>query len=137
MLFQNFDIKDIGKSNFILSVEVHIDKSRKLLPLSQRVYTLIVFWSILGWKIVNKTRFQLLYWNIIEKKRYKYYNLKSINLRYYIYTIIGLFYWVTWCVRLQLLYGLTHHDCKHSNLFNLFTHWIFLLYYLSIWNVWN
>ena len=38
MLSKNFDMKDLGEASFVLGIEIHRNRSRGLLGLSQRAY---------------------------------------------------------------------------------------------------
>ena len=38
MLSENFDMKDLGEASFVLGIEIHRDRSRHILGLSQRAY---------------------------------------------------------------------------------------------------
>ena len=37
-LSQNFDMKDIGEASYVIGIEIHRDRSRKILGLSQKAY---------------------------------------------------------------------------------------------------
>ena len=37
-LSQNFDMKDIGEASYVLGIEIHRDRSKKILGLSQKAY---------------------------------------------------------------------------------------------------
>lgn len=41
-LSNNFDIKDMGKPNYVISIEIHLNKSLGILGLSQKSYILIM-----------------------------------------------------------------------------------------------
>ena len=38
MLSKNFDMKDLGEASFVLGIEIHRNRSRRILGLSQRAY---------------------------------------------------------------------------------------------------
>ena len=37
-LFQNFEMKDLGKASYVIGIEIRRDRSRRMLGLSQKAY---------------------------------------------------------------------------------------------------